>query len=639
MDLTSFQKNNSFKKNKNKFVNFFDRLKKFFSLSSKYEDNDKNLVYSLAASKIPRREQLKHLFKLLNPRERGLLKISVLVFVVCGFYLLFNFYQNNLITIAKAGGTYREGVAAYPQNINPLYASNRDLDADLSRLIYSSLFYYDSEGVLKPDLVEDWHASEDGKEYQMTLRENVKWHNGNILNVDDLIFTFNLMKNPEFRSPLRASLNGIIIERIDDNSIKFILVEPYADFLHLLNFGIMPRFAWENISPEMASMSILNIEPIGSGPYQYSSMIKSKGGELKEYHLSRNPEYYASKPYIEEIIFKFYPSYNELVSALNANEVDGVSFLPSDFRAEILSKQSINFHKLRLPVINLVFLNQEKNNLLKDQKLRQALDWSINKETLIKDTLNGDAFMVNGPILAPEFSLGGQEENFDIEKASNNLVEAGFKKISTTESDFNNEDDLDEDLKIIKKFAEINNLSLTGDWNLKDKQVLSIKLSFSETIDEQVAFKIQEDWQSLGVKVILEKLSPDVLKEKIKNLDFEALLFGQFVGLDPDITVFWHSTQVGKQGLNLAQYKNSDLDILLTEARKIINKEERIAKYREIQEIIKADNPVIFLYSPSYTYIQSKKVRGFSGSFINTASDRLAGISNWYVRVKKRFAW
>lgn len=639
MDLSSSQKNNLLKKSEETIANFFVTLKKFFLSTKKKEDNDKHLVYSLAASKIPRREQIKHLAKLLNPREKLLFKISILVLIISSSYLLFNFYQDNLILIAKEGGSYTEGVSAYPQNINPLYSNNRDIDSDLSRLIYSSLFSYNDKGVLSPDLVENWQVSEDGKEYRIKIRENVFWHNGNALTADDVIFTANLIKTPEFKSSLRSSLNGVNLEQIDNYSIRFILVEPYADFLHLLNFGIMPKFAWENTSPDTIGTSILNIEPIGSGPYQYSSMIKSKGGELKEYHLSLNEVYYGTKPYISKLIFKFYPSYNELVSAFNANNIDGASYIPADLKSDILGKQSLNFHQLQLAQINLAFFNQEKNSFLQDLKLRQALNWSLNKEGVIKGLLNGEAVLQNSPIIAPEYMLKSDDSAFDLERAAKSLEEAGFKKIVSSESDFSNEEGLSEDLKIIKKFAEENKLGLGGSWLLKDAKVLSLKLSYPESYGDELALSMQKDWQELGLKVILDKISSESVKDRIEKRDFEVLLFGQAAGLNPDIAAFWHSTQATKQGLNLAQYKNSEVDTLLTEARKSTNNEDRVVKYALVQEKIKADVPVIFLYSPNYIYIQSKKVRGFKSSLINTASDRFAGIADWHVRTKKRFTW
>ena len=641
MDLLPQQLKKIFKKHKKTFVDFFGFLKKRKPTIVTVDKTDKKLVYSLASSKIPRREQLKHIFRLLNPREKLLFKSAVLLFAISAIYLGFNFYQNNLISLPKRGGIYREGTAAYPQNINPLYSANRDIDSDISRLIYSSLFNYDVNGYLKEDLVDSWQVSTDGKEYSLHLKQNVKWHNGNILNADDVVFTVNLIKNPEFKSSLRSTLNGINIEKVDDNTVRFILAEAYADFFHLLTFGIMPKFAWENSSPETAIISELNLKPIGSGPYEFVSLVKSKGGELKEYQLTINPDYYGVKPYIENIVFKFYPSSNEVVRALNANEIEGVSYVPNDLKGDLLAKHSLNFYSLQLPQINSIFFNQNKNNYLKDIKVRESLAWSIDRDRLAQEIFNKEVKMVNGPILAPEFiNTSTNIFYLDVEKANNLLLEAGFKKINSIESDFADEVELSKEMVAIKKYAQDKNFNLTGSWWLdKDNNVLTLKLSYPESIDENIILSLQQDWENLGVRVSLDKISSLDLSERIKNYDFEILLYGQFLGLDPDIAAFWHSTQIGEQGLNLAQYKNAEVDALLTEARKITVFQERFLKYQTIQEKIITDLPVIFLYSPSYTYIQAKKIKGFESYIINVPSDRFAGISNWYIRTKKRFNW
>jgi ABC-type transport system substrate-binding protein len=113
-------------------------------------------------------------------------------------------------------------------------------------------------------------------------------------------------------------------------------------------------------------------------------------------------------------------------------------------------------------------------------------------------------------------------------------------------------------------------------------------------------------------------------------------LYGESIGGDPDVYVFWHSSQAGSKGLNLAGYNNSEADKLLEEARISINAEERITKYKKFQEIITADLPVIFLYSPSYTYVQSHDLKGFGGTAIIEPSDRFSGVSDWYLKTKKK---
>jgi len=91
--------------------------------------------------------------------------------------------------------------------------------------------------------------------------------------------------------------------------------------------------------------------------------------------------------------------------------------------------------------------------------------------------------------------------------------------------------------------------------------------------------------------------------------------------------------------LNLAQYNNSEVDQWLIDARKDNNFDSRYEKYKLFQEKLQADLPIILLYSPNYTYIQDKQVRGFNSGLLSRPSDRFAGVSDWYVKTKKRFDW
>lgn len=617
-------------------------LKKYLQNQEKLKVNaDKNLVYSLASSKIPRREQLKHLFKFLDPREKIIFKIAILILLASLSYLTIGFYNQNLVTLPKSGGVYREGSASYPQSINPLYASARDIDLDLTRLIYSSLFNYDETGSLQADLVESWQVSADGKEYSFKLKENVKWHNGNILKTEDVVFTFNLIKNPEFRSPLRTSLSGINIEKIDDFNFRLILAESYADLLHLLTFGIMPKFAWENVIPEAAIISELNLKPIGSGPYQFDSLIKSKGGELKEYHLVVNSDYYGLKPYISKVVFKFFPDYNQVLRALNSNEIEGASYLPEDLLSDVLARHSLNFHYLQLPQINSIFFNQSKKDFLKDIKIRQALNYTIDKGELFNEVLSLGETRVDGPILAPDFAkdFGQEVYNLDLDKARELLKEAGFKNIVSAEVDFAAEE-LNAELEAIKKYAQEKNLDKTGSWWLsEDNQILQFRFLVSSNAKSELVSLLQSNWEAVGIRIIVEQVSNEDLLTKLADNDFELLFYGQAVDMDPDIAAFWHSSQIGDGSFNITSYKNAEVDTLLIEARQVTNFDERFQKYNKVQEIITNDLPAIFLYSPSYIYVQDKKVRGFSASLISTPSDRFAGVNNWYLRTKKRFSW
>lgn len=607
---------------------------------------DHNLVYALSPTKIPRRQQLKHVGKFLNKKEKFILYIAIAVLALSVVYLGFRFYQKHLVTSPKQGGTYIEGVVSWPQMINPLYASNRDVDSDLSHLIYSRLFTYDAKGKLVPDLVQNWRMEDGGKAYLIQLKPSLKWQSGDNLSVDDVIFTFNLIKNPDYRSPLRSSFNGVEVSKVDDNTIRFSLSEPYADFLEMLTFGIMPQGAWSSVSASAAPISELNLKPIGSGPYMFSALVKNKDGEIKEYQLERNPYYYGDKPYIEKIIFKFYPDYNQLVEALNDNVIDGASYVPDDMMSDLLAKRSLVVHHLRLPQINAIFFNSDNNKSLSDLKVRQALAYAIDRDNLLNNVLAGSATRADGPILDTSFAYNPDLHKYDLDasKASSLLDEAGYKLVDISADDLKSED-LDAEKKAVISYASSTQMDASGKWRVKksgnDYSPLVITLSMPANGRTDVAQAIVDNWQAVGVRTVINQVAASDLNENmIVKHDFQAFLYGEAVGLDPDVFSFWHSSQINGRGLNLAGYNNSKVDKLLSDARQVAGDDNaRQEKYKQFQEIVTGDLPAIFLYSPSYNYVQSKRLRGFDGTAINGPYGRFAGVSHWYLKTKKNFTW
>lgn len=556
---------------------------------------DQKLVYSLSPKKIPSGRQLKYLPRFLKPNEHLIIKICLALILVNGVYLGVNFFKKHLEYLPVYGGEYVEGVVSYPRTINPLYAINREIDSDLTRLIYSSLFKYDQNGLLINDLVLDY-SIENGKDYIIHLREGVKWHNGEELTADDVIFTMEAIKNDEYRSPLKGSLSEVSLEKIDELTLKISLNSPRASFLHSLTFGILPKNAWSKVSPSGAILSELNLKPIGSGPYKFKSLVKNKDGDIKEYNLIVNDNYYFKKPYISNFKFIFFINYAEAVKALNDNQIDGLSYLPLNERSELVTKDSLFFRELISPQVFGLFFNQEKDKALSDKLVRTALAQAIDKRKLISDIFNGIYNQEDGPILKSSYAYNDAIVKYDynFEEAKTNLK------------------------------GRLASTSIT---------VIDVSRNVS------VAERVKAFWEALGVKVELVIIPSEKAAEVIKNKDFEIILYGQAVGADPDIHPFWHSSQAKAGGLNIAGYNNPEADKLLTEGREISNSEERIIRYHELQKNITANLPAIFLYSPTYTYIQSKKIRGFTSSAIVEPADRFAGISDWYLKTKIKLTW
>jgi len=630
-----------------RFFSLFKKNKDFSDIAQTQTEFDKKLVYSLSKSRIPNLTQLKYIKKYLTRKESWAIRLSTFVILVCLVFLGTRFYINHRQVVPAEGGKYIEGLIGAPNYINPLYASVSDTDSDISSLIYSSLFKRDKNGSLINDLAEDYEVSEDGKIYTIKIRKDAKWHDGKDLNIDDVIFTFSVIKDKNYKSPLRSSFSGVETEKIDENTINFLLSESYAAFLDLLTFGILPREIWQQIQPESANLAELNMKPIGSGPYKFKQLAKDKAGKIKEYDLVVNDEYYGKHPYVD-ISFMFFPSFEETIAALNNNVINGISYLPREYNDQILSPLKYNYHKLFLPQITAIFLNQEKNIFLKDKSVRQALAYLLNKKEIIQTYLEEEAHIIDSPILPTSFAFKNDIKKYDVdfEKADSLLNEGGWKLAEITEDQINeaknkikneNGESTEEEIKEAQKLVDIG----AGKWRKKDKDYLVINLTAVEKGEnESIAKAVEASWEKAGIKVKINLFSSaDIQTEVIKTKNFEALIYGQIVGADPDPYVFWHSSQVGENGLNISNYANKEVDKLLEDARVVINKEERKEKYDKFQEIILEDVPAIFLYSSVYTYLQTKDIKGFGANYILFPHDRFSNINEWYIKNEKKLVW
>ncbi len=609
------------------------------------ENVDQNLVYTLASSKIPNSKQIKQLDKALSKKERVIIKICLVIALINIVYLGIRYYKNHVSFLPISGGVYQEGVIGYPRNINPLYNSNSDVDSDISKLIYSSLFKYDEKGNLAYDLVDKIETT-DNKEFLITIKSGVKWHSGEELQADDIIFTFNLIQNSDYRSPLRKNFSGVEVVKVSENEIKFTLPAPYSFFPNLLTFGIMPQSVWENIAPASANLSEFNLQAIGSGPYKYSSLVKDKKGELKEYRLVANDDYYGAKPYIKQVVFKFYPDQNELINALNSGDVQGISSLLIEQKKSLLAQNALRFNSLSSSQESLIFINPTNNKNLTDLEMRKALTLAIDKPTLVKDLFSDFYKVLNGPLPSDSPFYNNEIEKYSYNKAlaESKLDEAGWSKIEVKAADIVSEN-LSPELTAIAEYASTTKETIDGTWRFKkDKKdnvnLLTISLTTLDSGENLLAAqRVKDSWNAIGVRTNLDLVAPNKASNIISSRDFEAMLYSEIIGSNPDLFFFWHSSQTEGKGLNVSAYKNSQVDKLLEEIRLTVDNNVKVANYKEIQKIISDELPTIFLYENSYIYVQSKKIKGFATTSINDPSDRFSGISNWYLKTKNKFSF
>jgi peptide/nickel transport system substrate-binding protein len=608
-------------------------------LGKKQFNLDEKLVLSLSKSRIPNLRQLKYIKKFLSPTELVIVRVSIFVIIISVLTWATNFYFNHLQIVPVKGGEYSEALIGGPKYINPLYSGINDVDNDIASLVYSSLFKTNPNGILQKDLIDSYEISGDGKTYSFKIIENAKWQDGRPVTADDIVFTFNAILNSQYKSNLRQSFLGVSIQKQDDFRFKFVLPEPYAAFLDLLTFGVMPAHVWSEIPAESAQLAELNMKPIGSGPYKPVGLSKDKSGKIKEYALAVNEEYYGAKPFIN-LRFKFYASFDEAIAALNSQDVNGLSYLPQAFKDQILTPNGFNFQKLYLPQLTLVFLNQKRNPNLADKVVRQALALAIDRNTIISQTLSGNAYAVYGPILSNSFAYKQDIKKYDynkdeaikkLESADWKLGEISAAQVDAATPDLNSKDEAKK-----AKAEEIVGMGV-GKWRQKDGKFFVIDL---KTVDRnensEIINQIKKSWEDIGIKVSTQALPLAEIQGDIKQRNFDALFYGEVVGSDPDPYAFWHSSQTGENGFNLSNFSNKDVDQILEDARVTSDQAKRQALYAKFQDIIAEEEPAIFMYSPVYTYVQSNKLKGFNVSSILLPKNRFSNISEWYLKTGKR---
>ena len=626
------------------FKKVFSGKLKNLSLAGRQNEFDKKLVYSLSKSRIPNWRQLKYLKKFLNPRELIIIRASFAVLFISLIFLTGRFYLTHRVLTPTVGGEYSEGVVGTAKYINPLYSSLNDVDADLSRLVFSSLLKRDANGELVNDLAESFEVSEDGKSYVFKLKQKVRWHNGGELTAQDVVFTFNAIKDSNYRSPLRPAFTGDEIEQIDDYTLKFNLREAYAAFPELLTFGILPATGWQNVPAGAASLAELNLKPIGSGPYKFKSLVKDDKGNLKYYNFEPWEDYFGEQAKISKLQIRFFPNSEEAAAALTDNQVDGHGNLNREDENRITGKSYFNFTKVSIPQITAVFFNQKANPLLTDINIRQALAKSVNKEELVSGTLGGRAIAIDGPILPSNFAYypDFKKYGFNQAEAAALLENAGWKIVEITK-DALAQAEADKDSKEAKTKEQAEKLLAIGEgrFRAKDGKYLTIKLTTVDAGDyPKVAGAIKTFWESgLNIKATAELIPVIDIQAKIKARGYEALLYGEVLTADPDVYGYWHASKVGEGGLNLSNYSSNTVNKALEEGRLTSKREERIKQYQIFQQTIAEDLPAIFLYSPYYVYAQAKKLNGPSLKMIIEPSDRFSSINLWFIKTEKRLVW
>ncbi len=660
------------------FVSFFRNLFVKYQLKKKEWQTkpvvtshyDLKLLQRLQGRFWPRWQQLLQVKRLLTAKEKTIMRLSVLVLFAGLLWIGGNWAGAHRLPAPAVGGVVTEAVVGSPQFINPIFATTNDVDMDISRLVYSGLMRYDEKNRLVPDLAIKYTISQDKKIYTFNLRQDAAWHDLENFTARDIVFTFETIQNVLTASPLYISFQGVKVEAPDDWTVVFTLPEPYTSFLSSLTVGILPEHVWFNMPPEQMRLAQTNIQPVGTGPFRFKKLTKDESGRIYSYELARFDRYYRQSPFLEGFIFQFYPAYEGeagAVQALRGQKVAALSFVPKNLRDKIERKHII-LHTLQLPQYTALFLNQARNSSLKDKDVRLALAQVIDRERILREAVRGEGQVINSPVLPGFPGYDGQlgELVYNVNVA-NTLLDKNWPKFSANEyRELRQKELLAEWEKNNSNFAsstptstlgtavaasaleeagaaikeklaeELNQAQTFYRRSKKEGKILEINLVTVGTEEyKQAAEMIVGFWQEAGVKTNLRYVGVrEFAKEALKNREYDALLYGEIIGSDPDQYPFWHSSQVDFPGLNLAGYVNRNVDSLLQKARESAEENEKNELYKKFQEILLSELPAIFLYTPTYTYALTEQIKGVDVSRIAQPADRFADITTWYIKTK-----
>ncbi len=515
-----------------------------------------------------------------------------------------------LVTVPAKGGSLTEGEIGAPRFVNPLLAIS-DADRDLVMLTYSGLLKATADGGFIPDLAESYTISEDGLSYDFTIKEGAVFQDGTPVLADDVIYTVALAQDPAIKSPKRANWDGVLVEKISDREIRFTLKVAYAPFIANTTMGILPKHLWKDVSAEEFPFSSLNVEPIGSGPYQVTHLVRNAAGIPESYELTAFNDYTLGTPYISEITLRFYESEQQLVNALLGGEIDAASGITPSHLSKV--DPSLVFNAPLNRVFG-VFFNQNESEVLRNASVRRGLTLAIDKQALVNEILSGYGTPIDGPLPPGLLKVAPV---------------ATSTPVATTTSSSEN----------ARAYMESRGWKWSEDEHAlvfqKDKnttEVLAFELSTANIPELRAAAEyVRSAWEKMGARVEVKIFEQgDLNQNVIRPRKYDALLFGEVVGRELDLFAFWHSSQRNDPGLNIALYANAAADELLEVLRTASTEESRQETYQKFLAEITKDEPAVFLYSPDFTYVFPDNIEGLHLASVASPSERFLNVHEWH---------
>ncbi len=477
------------------------------------------------------------------------------------------------------GGAFVTASIGDARTLVPVLASD-SASASIVGHVFNGLVKYDRDIKLTGDLAGSWEVSDGGLTIIFHLRDDVRWHDGVKFTASDVLFTYQKLIDPRVPTPYSGDFRKVEkVEIVDDYTVRVKYKEIFSPGLASWGMSIMPEHLLRGedlLTTEFAR------SPVGTGPYKFK---RWRSGERID--LESNHDYFEHRPYITRYIYRIIPDPTTMFLELQTEGVDSMGLTPLQYsRQTDAGFFKERFKKFRYPSFGYTYLGYNlKDKRFSDKRVRQAINYAVNKNEIIDGVLFGLGRTCTGPFVPESWAYNNDVRPvpYDPGKAKELLGLAGWR-------------DTDGDGWLDKGGEPFEFTILTNQGNQLRKQAAQI---------------IQRRLKDVGIKVRIRVLEWAVfLNEFIDKRRFEAVLLAWSLSRDPDCYDIWHSSKTAEGEFNFVGYSNPEVDRLMEEARSTFDREQRKKAYHRIHEILYEQQPYLFLYVADALPAVHRRFRG-----------------------------
>lgn len=480
----------------------------------------------------------------------------------------------------ESGGTLVNAMTGEPSGLISMIAGESASSAITSN-IFNSLLKYDKNLELEGDLVKNWEISADQKTIVFKLKPDLKWADGKPLTSADVLFTWQAVTDEKTASPYASDFQLVKkAETPDPLTFKISYEQAYAPALDSwAGLQILPKHLL--MGQDLHTTSFAR-SPVGSHYYKLDSW--AHGENLK---LSKNPNSVLGQARINQLITRIIPDNSAQFLELMADHIDYMSLDPIKYSRIIparpeLQKKLALYKELGNSYTYMGF--NLKHKPFDDARVRRAINHAIDKQEIIDGVYLGLGINIASP-----YKPGTRWSNptlkpypYDPAKARALLKEAGF-----------NDTDGDGILE-------------------RDGKPFAFEIVTNQNKErEKSAVLIQRRLKDVGIDVKIRAIEwASFISRFIKTGDFDVVVLGWGLGLDPDQYNIWHSSQQAPGQFNFIGYNNPQADKLLEQGRLELNPDKRMKIYHELSRVLLEDSPIVYLSASYGLSAIHKRVRG-----------------------------